>query len=131
MNYLLDTKVFLWMQVHPHKLGANTLTILRDDRHQLHLSAASTWEIALKFRRGQLTLPHPPDEYIPDRMLASGVTSLAIEPSHTLAVAGIDGRDRDLIDRLLIGQAMVEDMTLITADPRLACSGVTTIDAAK
>jgi len=111
------------MQAHPYKLGANTLTILRDDQHQLHLSAASTWEIALKFRAGQLTLPHPPDEYIPD--------SLAIEPSHTLAVASIDGRDRDLIDRLLIGQAMVEDMTLITADPKLACSSVTTIDAAK
>ncbi len=119
------------MQAHPYKLGANTLTILRDDQHQLHLSAASTWEIALKFRAGQLTLPHPPDEYIPDRMLASGVTSLAIEPSHTLAVASIDGRNRDLIDRLLIGQAMVEDMTLITADPNLACSSVTTIDAAK
>lgn len=117
------------MQAHPYKLGTQTLTILRGEHHDLHLSAASTLEIALKFRRGQLALPNPPDEYVPDRMHASGVVGLAIEPSHALGVAAVDGRGRDLIDRLLIAQATVEDMTLITADPNLADSAITTIDA--
>ena len=131
MNYLLDTRVFLWMQAHPHRLGAHTLTILRGEHNDLHLSAASTWEIALKFRRGQLALPDPPEQYIPDRMHASGVTGLAIEPSHALDVAAVDGSARDLIDQLLIAQAIVEDMALITADPSLANSAITTIDATK
>jgi PIN domain nuclease of toxin-antitoxin system len=131
MNYLLDTRVFLWMQAHPHKLGAHTLAILRGEHNILHLSAASTWEIALKFRRGQLALPDPPNQYVPDRMQASGVAGLAIEPSHALDVSAVDGRARDLIDQLLIAQAIIEDMALITADPNLANSAITTIDATK
>jgi len=129
VNYLLDTRVFLWMQAQPHMLGAQTLSILRAEHHNLHLSAASAWEIAHKFRDGQLALPEPPDQYILDRMATSGVTGLAIEPSHALGVAGVDGHDRDLIDRLLIAQAAVEDMTLITADANLPNAAITTIDA--
>jgi len=129
VNYLLDTRVFLWMQAEPHKLGAHTLSILRGEHHDLYLSAASAWEIALKFRRGQLALPDPPDQYILDRMATSGVTGLAIEPSHALGVAAVDGQRRDLIDRLLIAQATVEDMALVTADPNLPNAAITTIDA--
>jgi len=117
------------MQAQPNKLGAHTLSILRGEHHDLYLSAASAWEIALKFRRGQLALPNPPDEYILDRMATSGVTGLAIEPSHALGVADVDGKNRDLIDRLLIAQAAVEDMALITADPSLPNAAITTIDA--
>lgn len=129
MKYLLDTRVWLWMQAQPHKLGPTTLMLLRDERNEFYLSAASAWEIALKFRRGELTLPDRPEEYVPDRMLANGVKGIAVEVSHALAVAVVDGDRRDPIDRLLLGQAIVEDMPIVTADPRLAMSGVTVIDA--
>jgi len=68
---------------------------------------------------------------VPDRMLASGVTGLAIEPSHALGVAAVDGQRRDLIDRLLIAQATVEDMALVTADPNLPNAAITTIEATR
>lgn len=131
MKYLLDTQVFLWMQAQPHKFGVHTLGILRDDKHDLYLSAASAWEIALKVRKGQLSLPETPDDYVPERMRVCGVKSLPVEPSHALEVAIVDGRKRDLIDRLLIGQATVEDMPLISADPKMPNSAITVIDATR
>jgi len=123
VKYLLDTQVFLWMQAHPHKFGVHTLGILRDDKHDLYLSAASAWEIALKVRKGQLSLPETPDDYVPERMRVCGVKSLPVEPSHALEVA--------MIDRLLIGQATVEDMPLISADPKMPNSAITVIDATR
>ena len=131
MNYLLDTKVFLSMHAHPYRLGAHTLGILKDDKHDLYLSAASAWEIALKVRKGQLALPGTPDDYVPEHMRISGVRNLAVEPSHALAVATADGRRRDLIDRLLTGQSRVESMPLISADPKMPNSAIVVIDATR
>lgn len=116
MNLLLDTQVWLWMQVAPDRLGkARGLT--EDATNRLFLSAASSWEIAIKFALGKLPLPEPPDVYVPSRMQISGVEALPIQHSHALRVSSLPVHHRDPFDRLLVAQAQLEDLALVTADP--------------
>ncbi len=129
MKYLLDTEVWLWMQAQPERLGPHTLLLLADERNELVLSSASSWEIAMKFRQGRVHLPHPPDEYLPDAMLASGVGGLPVEHSHALGVSRLDDHHSDPFDRLLVSQAMLEDLPIISADPSIAAYEVEFIDA--
>ena len=131
MRYLLDTEVWLRMQAQPERLGPHTLTLPADERNELLLSGASSWEIALKFRKGRVQLPYPPDEYVPDRMLASGVDGLPIELSHTLLVSRLDDHHDDPFDRLLIAQSILEKLPIISADPSLSAHEIEFIDATK
>ena len=103
----------------------------RDERNRLILSAASSWEIAIKFRLGKLHLPEPPDQYVPDRMLAAGVDGPPVEHSHALLVSRLDDHHRDPFDRILVSQAILERLPVISADPALAVYEVEFIDATK
>lgn len=118
MRLLLDTQVWLWLQQDPQRLG-DDLAVLQDDGTELLLSACSAWEIAIKHRLGKLTLPETPTTYVPTRMSASGVTPLAVEHSHALAVASLPDHHRDPFDRMLVAQAILERASLVTADPQL------------
>jgi len=129
VRYLLDTEVWLWMQAQPERLGPHTLLLIADERNELVLSSASSWEIAMKFRQGRVHLPHPPDEYLPDAMLASGVGGLPVEHSHALGVSRLDDHHSDPFDRLLVSQAILEDLPIISADPSIAAYEVEFIDA--
>lgn len=129
MSVLLDTQVWLWLLTRPERLGPTTLSFLEDDRNELYLSAASAWEIAIKYRLGKLALPDPPGFYVPDRMRTSGVEALPIEHSHALAVASLEDHHRDPFDRILIAQAQVEGLSLVSADRMLAGYDVPLIDA--
>ena len=129
MKYLLDTEIWLWMQAHPDRIGRHTTNILKDEQNELLLSAASSWEIARKFRRGNLHLYDSPDRYVPDRILTSGVQGLPIEHSHALRGTRLDNHHTDPIDRLLVAQATIEHATLISADRRLAAYDIEFIDA--
>ncbi len=131
MKYLLDTQVWLWMQAQPERLGRHALTLIADERNRLILSAASSWEIAIKFRLGKLQLPEPPDQYVPDRMLAAGVDGLPVEHSHALLVSRLDDHHRDPFDRILVSQAILERLPVISADPALAVYEVEFIDATR
>lgn len=119
MRLLLDTHVFLWMQVTPERLG-RSLALVEDTANELILSAASSWEIALKWALGKLALPDPPDVYVPRRVQSSGVTTLPVEHSHALAVARLPMHHSDPFDRLLVAQARVERLRLVTVDPAFA-----------
>ena len=67
MRVLLDTHCWLWMQVSPGRFGATALDLVRSQDHQLLLSAASPWEIAIKSAMGRIELPEPPSVYVPKR----------------------------------------------------------------
>lgn len=119
MRVLLDTHIFLWLNTEPERLGER-LSLIEDQRSELLFSAASSWEIAIKHSLGRLPLPEPPDRYVPARMRAVGVMGLAIEHTHALAVAGLPSLHRDPFDRLLVAQAVLLDVPILTADPILA-----------
>jgi len=131
VKYLLDTEVWLWMQAHPERIGRHTLNIITDESTELLLSAASAWEIARKFRRGEFHLLQSPDRYLPDRLVTSGLESLAFEHSHALRVSQLNDHHDDPIDRLLVAQATIEQLTLISTDRSLAAYDIEFIDATR
>ena len=95
------------------------LETLVDPSSRRWLSAASAWEIAIKHALGKLPLPEPPAIYVPERMRLSGFEGLAVTHAHALAVADLPPHHRDPFDRILVAQAGVEGLTLVTADAAL------------
>jgi PIN domain nuclease of toxin-antitoxin system len=126
LKLLLDTHVFLWLQSEPERLREH-LNLLADPRTMLVLSAASSWEIALKHSLGKLRLPEPPARYVPQRMRAIGAQPLAVEHAHALALAELPPLHRDPFDRILVAQARLLDLTIATADPQIARYPVATL----
>lgn len=116
-RFLLDTHCWLWWNADPERLGDGAHRVISDMENEVFLSAASAWEIAIKHALGRLTLPEPPAKYIPSRIAANQISGLAIHFHHALKVNDLPHHHRDPFDRLLIAQAKVEGMTLITADP--------------
>jgi PIN domain nuclease of toxin-antitoxin system len=120
MKYLLDTTVWLWSVGPTEIIGKAGLQVLTNGEEEIYLSAASVWEVAIKVRIGKFNLPEPPPVYVPSRMAAQGIRSLQITQNHALKVSELSLHHRDPFDRLLIAQAMVEEMTILTADRAFA-----------
>jgi PIN domain nuclease of toxin-antitoxin system len=116
LTYLLDTQVWLWMLADPERIHSDLGSDLRDGRTRLLLSAASSWEIAIKWALGRLALPELPATYVPSRMQRTNVEPLAVTHSHALQVAMLARNLRDPFDRLLVAQAQLEGVPLVTAD---------------
>ncbi|MGH3762895.1 type II toxin-antitoxin system VapC family toxin [Actinophytocola sp.] len=116
MSVLLDTRTWLWMQVSPEHLNEKALALVRDGSVDLFLSAASSWEMSIKYALGKLSLPVPPADYVPDRMRTSGVTGIPVTHRHALRVAQLPAHHRDPFDRVLIAQAQLDKLTILTAD---------------
>jgi PIN domain nuclease of toxin-antitoxin system len=126
VKLLLDTHAFLWLHAEPERLGPR-LEQIKDPRNDLVVSAATSWEIAIKHARGRLPLPDPPERYVPDLIRRIGAESLAIEHRHALAVAALPPLHQDPFDRLIVAQAKLIDATLVTADERLVDYPVRTL----
>jgi PIN domain nuclease of toxin-antitoxin system len=126
VRILLDTHVFLWLQTEPARLGEQ-LRLLEDRRNELIVSAVSSWEIAIKYQLGRLVLPEPPGRYLPERLRIMGAKGLAIEHTHALAVAELAPLHRDPFDRLLVAQAGLLDLAVMTADRMIVQYPVATI----
>ena len=87
------------------------------------------WELALKFRLGKVPLPLPPHEYVPTMLARAGFEALSVTAVHAAAVAALPDVHRDPFDRLLIAQALHENLTLVTVDPIIRSYAVASIDA--
>jgi PIN domain nuclease of toxin-antitoxin system len=129
MKILLDTQCWLWMAASHERLSDRARALIEASDNELYLSAASAWEIAIKHSLGKLRLPEPPARYVPSRLDAMRTLALPIEHSHALHVATLPAHHRDPFDRLLIAQAQLEDLPILTADPLFARYDVTTITA--
>lgn len=127
MRYLLDTGIFLWSVGPDKRLNQQARTLLLDSKQELFLSAASAWEIAIKFAIGKLDLPEPPAKYVPSRVNLLGLRTLPITQAHALAVGELPRHHNDPFDRILIAQARSEQMVLMTADPLFSKYSVQTL----
>lgn len=116
MRLLLDTQCWLWWFAQPEKLNENVIEQIVDETNEVWLSVASVWEMGIKVSIGKLPLPKQIDDYVSTRMTQLGARSLEITASHALRVAALPLHHRDPFDRMLIAQAQVEDMTLVSAD---------------
>jgi PIN domain nuclease of toxin-antitoxin system len=115
MRFLLDTAVLLWSLDRSDQLNERAQKTL-EGGEDIHLSAASSWEIAIKCGLGKLRLPKPPAQLIPEAMNRLGIRPLPIALSHSLAVTDLPNHHKDPFDRMLIAQARSEGMVLMTAD---------------
>jgi PIN domain nuclease of toxin-antitoxin system len=117
MIVLLDTCTFLWALSGVPPLPPRVANLVRDPDNQVFLSAASAWEIAIKYAAGRLTLPERPERYIPAMRAERGIAALAIDEESTLHASRLPALHRDPFDRLLVSQAIVHGMTILTPDP--------------
>lgn len=117
MNILLDTHAFLWFVDDNPRLSQPARILIESEESQPFLSAASLWEIAIKISLGKLTLKQPYETFIPRQLALNGIGVLNIAMEHTVAIATLPFHHRDPFDRLLVVQAKIENMTLVSADP--------------
>jgi PIN domain nuclease of toxin-antitoxin system len=128
-SYILDTHVWLWMQAEPGRLRPDARELVEDAANELLLSAASAWEIAIKYRIGKLPLPEPPVSYVPERMRRSGTTPLPVEVIHALRTSELPDHHNDPFDRLLVAQAQVLGLPIMTTDEQIEAYDVEVVAA--
>lgn len=117
MKLLLDTCTFLWIVGGSPRLSERAAELFRDPDNEAELSVVSSWEIAVKHALGRLPLPEPPHRYIPAQRQAHGIRSLPLEEETSLHVARLPPLHRDPFDRMLVCQALVRGMVILTPDP--------------
>lgn len=117
------------MRSAPERLSARSRRLLTTPKTELLLSAASIWELAIKLAVNRLRLPAPLAEYVTSRSAEDGLVLLAVQPVHAMRVAELPLHHRDPFDRMLVAQAQVEGVPLMTADRTLAKYDVALIQA--
>jgi PIN domain nuclease of toxin-antitoxin system len=118
-RFLVDTQLLLWNVYGSRKLPPRVARLFRDGRHQFFYSAASLWEIAIKAGRGREDFVAD-TAAIRDALEENGFHELPVAAQHAVALTRLPAIHGDPFDRMLIAQAMVEPMALITTDERLA-----------
>ncbi len=120
MKALLDTHAFLWWITDNPMLSSHVRKIISDGRNELFFSAASGWEIAIKAQLGRIKIPDKPEIFISEQMIANAIQSLPIQISHAFHVYNLPSYHRDPFDRMLIAQAQLEGLPILTNDPQIS-----------
>lgn len=119
MNLLLDTCTFLWLVSDPTRLSAVALSHITDPAHSCHLSSVSAWEIGVLWGLGRITSVDPPEVFVPKERANHRLNALPLIEEAALHVSHIPPIHRDPFDRMLICQAIVHQMVLVTPDPQI------------
>lgn len=129
MRCLVDTHVLLWWLHDSASLRPEARALIASGDNELLWSAASTWELGIKQGLGKLRLGEPLGPFVFRILSAENLRGLAIQHAHVVQAAGLPLLHRDPFDRLLVAQAMVEGVPLITRDQQLAAYGIECIQA--
>ena len=117
MRLLVDAHAFIWAVDDPSKLGTQAVTALQDPGNDLLLSAGTIWEIAIKVGLGKLSLSMPYRQWMNQAITDLGITVLPITVEYAEVQGNLPRHHGDPFDRLLVAQAQVENMALVSADP--------------
>ena len=117
MKLLLDTCTFLWIVGGDRTLPATVVDLFRAPDNEVYLSAASAWEIAMKHAIGRLPLPGAPERFVPAERAAHGIAALPIDEEAALHLSRLPALHRDPFDRMLVSQAIVHGLVILTPDP--------------
>lgn len=120
MRVLLDTHVFMWWINEDARLSREAVNVLAAGENELLFSAASGWEMAIKLGLGKLTVNDDLGPYISRHLAENAMVALPVSLSHAVGVTRLPAHHRDPFDRLLVAQAMVEGVPLVSADPQVA-----------
>ena len=124
MKLLLDTHALLWWLAGDASLPVSSRKAIASNRNEIHVSAASAWEIATKYRLGKLPSAAPIAVGIEAAIADQGFSPLPITLQHAQAAGSLEGDHRDPFDRMLIAQAMIEAMTLVSNERNFDSYGV-------
>ena len=127
MKLLLDTHTFLWWITDNPRMSPKARDVVEDAGNEIFFSAASGWEIAIKARLGRLHLPENPSSYLTKQLTMNAIQSLAITMSHSLYVFNLPDIHKDPFDRIIVAQAILENMPLLTKDCMLTEYGIQVI----
>jgi PIN domain nuclease of toxin-antitoxin system len=116
MNLLLDTHVFIWLSLTPERLSERVTDLLMDETNLWFLSLVSVWEMQIKRQLGKLSLNLPLPELIASQQQTNGLQLLPIELNHIFTLENLPQFHRDPFDRLLIAQAITEQIPLLSID---------------
>jgi PIN domain nuclease of toxin-antitoxin system len=116
MNLLLDTHVLLWLISNSALLSQPVKSLFSEPKNEFYLSLASVWEMAIKIKIGKLQIPSPLKQFILEQLPQNEVKILNIKLEHVVEVADLPLHHRDPFDRLIIAQALVENMPIISVD---------------
>jgi PIN domain nuclease of toxin-antitoxin system len=130
MRLLVDTQCWLWMTAAPERFAPSIRAEIENPDTELFLSAASAWEIAVKHALGKLQLPTTPSDYVTTRLASVRARPLPISIDHALRAAELPPRHRDPFDRLLVAQAQIERLAILTADRSFSFYDVEVINPA-
>ncbi len=119
MKFLLDTQFVLWVPVDDRRISRQARAVFADRANQFLFSVSSIWEIAIKRALRRPDFQYDPRE-IRRESIANGYEELPVLGQHAVAVDSLPRIHKDPFDRILIAQAMVEGITLLTADPMIA-----------
>lgn len=116
MKLLLDTHAFLWFISGSDELSDHAKALIEDTGNERYLSVASLWEMAIKVSLGKLKVPLPLSRLVREHVTGNAIEVLAIEPEHLDEQRKLPFHHRDPFDRLIIAQAIVEEMEVVTRD---------------
>jgi PIN domain nuclease of toxin-antitoxin system len=123
-RYLLDTQAFLYLVQFPERIPNRVRPLIEDGRNDLHVSIASLWEIQIKSTIGKLVIAGPLDRVVAVQQRENGVNLLPIDIAHVVEHGGLPMHHRDPFDRMLIAQARVEGLTILSSDSALSAYDV-------
>lgn len=129
MKLLLDTHVFLWMHGAPERLTPRARKLLIDAETELVCSVVVAWELGLKVAREKLTLPAPVGEFVASRAQAARMRWLPIGLPHVLDAVALPAHHGDPFDRMLVAQARIEGLAVMTRDAWIARYDVNVVRA--
>lgn len=116
MRILLDTCTFLWIITAEQKLSSNARELFVDPFNDVFLSSVSSWEIVVKYTLGRLPLPEAPEKFIPTQRKLHKIESLSLQEDAALHLAKLPDYHKDPFDRMIVCQALVHGMTILTPD---------------
>lgn len=117
MKVLLDTCTFLWAVGDPSRLSERARRLIADAANDVYVSSVSAWEIGVKAALGRVVTSSPIERFVPDQREAHGFDSLPLDEESVLHVLRLPPLHRDPFDRMLVCQALVHGMALVTPDP--------------
>ena len=116
MKLLLDTCIFLWFISDDERLSCSVKENICNPRNIVYLSPVSVWETMVKYQIGRLHLPGPPNEYLPKQRKRHYISSLPLDENSVCQLDKLPKIHRDPFDRMLICQAIENQLTLVTVD---------------
>ncbi len=127
MRLLLDSHAFLWYLVNDDRLPRSVKDLLEDPSVPVTVSVATQWELMVKSMRGRIRLPGSPERFLIDPAAEAGFRVLPIEQRHVLALPELPEIHTDPFDRMLVAQAIVDDLDLVTGDEQIRRYPVRTV----